>query len=225
MQISAINKFQQPQFKSTIPVYHWTRELGGSFRPVDDKIVTQKLQEKLVNFFNRPYNPNHCRVVKKAVNMLKEQDIYYKTMIDYNNKSGKKETLTRSFYNTKGGWNYNFTYFKPISYLITGCDVNYFNDNFAKDIGRAKAVEKELKDEPASADLKMARHNYYVNGLNFVNDKKHQIRDSEGITYAIHTKFDVVRNKDGEVEDYNFVDLKLLPEKGPENPFVKLSTR
>ena len=50
MQISAINKYQQPQFKSTIPVYHWTRELGGSFSPVDDKIVTKVLQEKLVKY-------------------------------------------------------------------------------------------------------------------------------------------------------------------------------
>lgn len=227
MQISAINNIHQnqPQFKSTIPVYHWTREIGGSFRPVTDQAITQKLQEKLVSFFNRPHNPNHCATVKKAINTLKEKDIYYSIKIKYNDKSGKKDKLTRSFYSTRGGWNYNFTHFKPISYLITGSDVNYFDDFFAKDIGRAKAHKEFSKDKKASAELKMAWYNYYTNGLKFVNDKKHQIKDLNDISYGIHTKFDVVRNKDGEIEDYNFVDLKLLPEKGPENPFVKLANR
>lgn len=228
MQVSAIKSFQknnQPQFKSTIPVYHWVKEAGGSFAPVADYEITKKLQEKLIKAFNKPNNIYHNDAFKNAIKYLKEKDIYYSLRMKYNDNTGKKSKLTRSFYNPRAGWNYDFTKFKPMSYLITGIDVDYFDNNFAKDLGRAKATERELKDKASSADLKMAWHNYFVNGLDFVNDKKHHIRDLKGISYGIHTKFEAIRDSEGKVKDFNFIDLKLLPETGYENPFNRLFSR
>ena len=230
MQILAINNFQQnkqPNFKSTIPVYHWVREAGNRFdyKLVNSKEISQILQEKIVGIFNRPNNINHSFSAKMAVKTLKESDLYYSLRLRHNDYSKKKNTPTRSFYNPKGGWNYNLTKFSPISYLITGIDVDYFNNNFAKPLGMAKAEEKEMKDKAASANLKMAWHNYFVNGLEFVKDKKHQIKDLYDVPYGMHTKFVAIRDDNGHIIKYDFEDLRLLPEEGTESPIVKLALR
>ena len=219
-----VNKKQNRSFKSAIPIYHWTRESNGFYRVVENKKIIEILQEKLVEAFNRPHKPDHPIEIKKAIKTLRD-DIYYDLRIKYNDKTNKKHTPTRSFYNDNGGWNHNLTIFKPISYLITGCDVDYFNNNFAKPLGKARAEYKYLKDGASLANLKMARHNYMVNGLNFVNDEKHQFKDINGAPCGIHTKFDVIRNSNGEIIGYKFVDMKFLPEKGSSNPFKRLAER
>ena len=226
MQISAINKYQQPQFKSAIPVYHWVREAGDKFnyKLVAHDELTRTLQEKVVEFFNRPNNPNHSINIKKAINYLKDKDIYYSLRLKHNDNTGKKNKPARSFYNSKGGWNYNLTKFKPISYLITGIDVDYFENEFAKPLGKAKSEYRHLGDAASLANLKMAWHNFYANGAKFVEDKKHQIRDLYDVSYGIHTKFVVQRNADGK-DEYIFEDMKLLPEEGSESPLEKLSMR
>jgi len=123
----------------------------------------------------------------------------------------------RTFYKVFCAGEYEYSFLIPV--------IGEILDNFAKDVGRAKATERELKDKASSADLKMAWHNYFVNGLDFVNDKKHHIRDLKGISYGIHTKFEAIRDSEGKVKDYNFIDLKLLPEVGYENPFNRLFSR
>jgi len=58
--------------------------------------------------------------------------------------------------------------------------------------------------------------------MKFVNDTNTRIKDSKGMTYVLHTKFEIIRNKLGKIKDFKFVDARFLPEKGPESPFERL---
>lgn len=42
------------------------------------------------------------------------------------------------------------------------------------------------------------------------------------MTYVLHTKFEILRNKLGKIKDFIFIDARFLPEKGPESPFERL---
>lgn len=226
MQIQPLNTYQnsKPNFKSRIPVYHWIAETGGSYAPEIDINVIEKLQKKLGNLFNRVVQKNKPEMKKisdKAVEYLKKFDLYYSFFMRYISTYGKKLSPTRSFYNKNGGWKYNQE-FEPMSYLITGVDVQEFNEKFAKAIGQMKSQEPRIENKNTSADMKMVMHNFYRGGLEYVKDPKKQIRTPEGVPLGLHTKYEIVRNSEGEIVDYKFIDMKFLPEFGKDNPFEKL---
>lgn len=125
----------------------------------------------------------------------------------------------RSYYNNHGGWSKKFN---PISYLISGSDVEAFDAKYGKAIGVSKSQAPFDGRQKKSAELNEAVRNYAIGGLRFVTDKHKGIYDSTGIGYALHTKFQTIRNKNGKIKGYEFVDLKFCPEEGPENPFVRV---
>ena len=49
--------------------------------------------------------------------------------------------ITRSYYDHKGGWEGKF---RPINYLITGNDVEKFDKEFGKPIGKANALSPKI---------------------------------------------------------------------------------
>ena len=231
MNIYPTNNFYKqstlPNFKSSIPVYHWVRETNGSFAAVAEIEDIKILQRQLVGLLNKTIKktPYTIEMMNKAVEYLKKVDLYYSLRVNYMKKTGKKLKPTRSFYDENGGWINNFKDFKPISYLITGTDVDYFNNTFGKDVGIEKAIKPKTEGQYRNADFKMAARRYHRDGLEFVSDSMHQIRDNQGITQALHTKFERIRNTNGKIVGYKFIDLKLLPEKGPTNPFERLRLR
>lgn len=216
-----------PQFKSTIPVYHWVAEKGGSYAVPVEKEVIEILHEKMIKAFNAYgyRKPLKDLSFSGAIKMLMDKDPSYNVLRDFVRKTSEKRTLTRSFYNPNGGeWMYNGMY-EPYSYLITGSHVKDFNEKYAKPLGIIKSYDPKTEGYRPSADLKMARHQYYSGGLGFVKASETQIKDSGGVRMGLHTKYEIVRDTEGKKIGYKFVDMRFLPETGSENPFVKLSNR
>ena len=97
-----------------------------------------------------------------------------------------------------------------------------FDDYLSKNIGRAKEGQKNLINKPYSPELAEAIRRYNVDGLKFVQDKDKQITDEAGITYILHTKFEIIRNKLGQIKDYKFQDARFLPSEGTKNPLERI---
>ena len=134
----------------------------------------------------------------------------------------RQMSLVRSYFNRGGGYKKQENKFVPISYLISGNDIDIFEDFYAKSIGMAKSISPRKKGRLSSAEAKIASQSYKLGGLKFVNDKNRRIVDENGMEYALHTKFEVLRGKkSGKVKGFKLVDAKFCPQKGAENPFVR----
>lgn len=226
MQISAINHSQKsnsPQFKSAIPVYYMEKLGNGHFRPIAEMGVVKKLQKEMVTALNargqhkQLKNPLFKSIIEKF-----QIDRYYKAMLNYVLKSQEKRTLTRSFYNTKGGWTYN-NQFEPNCYLITGIHVDEFNERFGKVIGIIKTEEKKGKNYRPSADLKMAWHQYYTRGLEFVKNPEIALTNSTKEPLSLYAQCKVVRNNNGEIVDCQILDADFFAKDSINNPYKYLS--
>lgn len=214
MQIQSVSNnsslIQKPQFKAAYPVYHWVAETNGSYAPVIDAKLTKSLQRTLVSVLNKTKKTSF-NFLERIANRISEMDKDYKRM-----------SLVRSYFNKKGGYKKDSNKFLPISYLISGNDVDLFEESYAKLIGTTKALSPRKNGRLSSAESEIAIENYKRGGLNFVNTKDKRIVDENGMEYALHTKFEVVRGKkSGKVSGYRLVDVKFCPQKGPENPFVR----
>ena len=220
MQIQAINNFsntkiQKPQFKSAYPVYHWVAEKGGgSSAPAVTHELNKKLQGVLVRLMNKTSKLSETGFGQRMIEKLKLDNLTGVGDFDYSLKS-----VVRTFNNKNGGWKGEFV---PINYLISGNDVKLFDESFGKPIGRTYIEAPRVKGMPSSAEYRSAVRDYVLGGLNFVKNPKRKIIDRTGMEYGLHTKFEVVRNKNGEIKGYELVDIKFCPERGKENPFVKL---
>ena len=214
MQIQAVNnhsnvKSNNPQFKKAYKVVHWVGEQNANYAPVAGFELTKKLQSLLVRILNQSTRLKENSANKVAVNYLKGEDTEYAT-------SG----IVRTFYDKNGGFNKHSGTFLPFSYLLTGGDAYNFSDKYGKALGKAKSFAPKQKDKLNSAELQIARSDYYIAGWKLVNDTEKKIY-KDGIEQELHTKFEIVRDKEGKVTGYNLVGLKLCPTKGEENPFVK----
>ena len=229
MQISSVNNYQysRPQFKSAIPVYHWVAEANGSYAPLSDVVENRKLQKKLLKYLNKTIKkptPYQKKVTDALTRYMYRKDAYYQRRVDINYKLGEKKTLCRNPFNDDGGWEADGK-FEPINYLITGLDVDRFNDEYTKDLGYYKSTEPDLEGKRVSEDKFWAIIKYVKGALEFVKAPERQIRDNAGIPQGLHTKFEIIRDSDGKPVDYRFVDMKFLPESGSKNPFERLKLR
>ena len=205
MNIQSLN-IKEPNFKSTFPVTHWVAETNGSYAPIANLQLIKKLQSKLIRTLNKPLSDS-----KKAFD-IKEQNL--RAYLGRCDVSYRNTPRVRSFYNrTENGVN-NFS---PISYMITGNDVDIFEDTLAKNIGRYKGKAKEILQKPYSPEAIEAIRLYNREGLKFVKNKSKQIVDKNGLMYMLHTKFEIIRNKAGKIKDYRFVDARFLPIKNKTN--------
>lgn len=205
-------QFQQPKqinFKSTYPVVHWVAETNGSYAPALSLEIVKVLQRKLVSILNK------VPKAEKPVGLAEQKLKTYMKLCDLD---FRKTPFVRSFYD----WNSRREQgFKPVSYVISGEDAASFNEDLTKEIGRNKGIAKTALGNPYSAESMMAINNYVRNGLKFVNSPEKRITGKDGNTYVLHTKFEVIRNKNGKIKGYNFVDARFLPEKGPNNPIER----
>ena len=205
-----VQTIQQQNFKSTYPVVHWVAESNGSFAPVANLDTIKKLQGKLVRALNKTKNDKTptAKIAKPVQNYIKANDADY-----------LKEPHVRSFYNRVAKYNQAF---EPASYIISGADVKDFEETLAKNIGREKNRAKEFLNFPYSYETLQALHLYNNNGLAYVKNDAKQIKDENGIPQILHTKFEVVRNKLGNVTDFKLLDIRFLPAKGNKNPLERL---
>ena len=202
-------KIDRPQFKAAYPVYHWVAEEGSRHYAVAvSPELNKSLQSKLVRLFNSTSRFANTLLGKELIEKLKATDFGYKF-----------NQVVRSYYNHKGGWDGKFN---AIGYLITGNDVAPFDEKFGKNIGRSASISPKINGKRTSAEYNAATTNYKLGGLNFVTDPKKKIKDSNGVEYGLHTKFEVRRSKTGKIKSYELVDIKFCPETGKDNPFVKL---
>ena len=198
-------------FKSTYPVVHWVAEANGSYAPVSNIHIVKKLQSKIVRMLNKPLFES-----KQPMKIIEQKLRAYIGWCDTDYRNVPK---VRSFYNRLVSNPENYT---PISYMISGKDVEFFDNVFAKNIGKAKSNSRVISGKIYSPQTVEAIDLYNKNGLNFVRDNAKQIKDSKGMIYMLHTKFEIVRNRAGKIKDYRFVDAKFLPAKGEKSPFNKI---
>lgn len=205
-----IQTLQQPNFKATYPVVHWVAETNGSFAPVANLDTIKKLQGKLVRALNKTKNDKTptAKIAKPIQNYIRTKDA------DYN-----KVPRVRSFYNRVAKYDQAF---EPASYIISGADVKNFEENLAKNIGRAKSRARELFNAPHSFEAIEAINLYNNKGLEYVKKDSKQIKDENGIPQILHTKFEIVRNRLGKITDFKLLDIRFLPAKGNKNPLERL---
>lgn len=199
-------------FKSAYPVVHWVAETNGSYAPVSNLQLVKKLQGKIIRVLNKP-----LAETKKPMQSSEQSLRAYIGSCDTNYRN---TPVVRSFYNRVEG---NPERFTPVSYIISGNDVDTFNNNFAKTIGEAKSRSRALLQKSYSVETVEAIRHYNRGGLNFVKNESRQIKDGKGIKYILHTKFEIIRNKLGKIKDYRFIDAKFLPASGTRNPLEKLN--
>ena len=226
MQIQSVNNFtkpnlnQNPQFKSAYPVVHWVAEKGGgSYAPALTYELNKQLQGILVRLLNRTSKLSNTEHGLSLIGKLKpEKPKELGTPEKIGDPDYASNPIVRTFYNKKGGWQGRFI---PVSYLITGNDVNLFNEEFGRPIGISSTDAPKIQGIPVSAEYNKAVKNYALGGLSFVENPEIKITDENKMEYGLHTKFEIIRNKNGEIKGYELIDLKFCPEKGKENPFVR----
>ncbi len=218
--LSAIspNNRHNPNFTSTMPVVHWVAEANGSYAPALSADLAQNLQSSLVRVLNKKDAPKKWSGFKDVMEAIKDYlgsaDVQYEQKRmgeDY-----KKAVRSFTDYSAEKS-----NVFKYMNYLITGNDVEVFNERFGKCIGKAKRRAREIFGARHSAETQIALKNYDYLGLNFVNNPARQLYDKDGSRLALHTKFEIMRNKEGRITDYVLKDVRLLPAYGPNSPIVK----
>ncbi len=209
--INLNNSKTNTNFKSTYPIVHWVAEANGSYAPVSNLELVKKLQGKIIRVLNKPLKDS-----KKVINPTEQNLRAYigSSDVDYRNLA-----KVRSFYNR---FLSSVEKYSPVSYIISGKDVDIFEDYLAKSIGKAKHNAKELLNNPYSPETVDAIRLYNNKGLSYVNNKNNRIKDENGMGYILHTKFEIIRNKLGKIKDYRFIDARFLPEQGPKNPLERL---
>lgn len=199
-------------FKSTYPVYHWVAESNGSYAPISNLKLAKKLQGKIIRILNKPLDES-----KKCMNPVHQNLRAYIGRCDADYRTN---AVVRSFYNREEA---NLEGNSPVVYALSGDTLQEFEDSLAKIIGTKKHEAISLGRDAHSPEAIEAIKSYNTNGLAFVNDLNKRIKDKiSGMTYALHTKFMIIRSKSGKIKDYQFVDARFLPEKGPNSPFERL---
>ena len=199
-------------FKATYPVVHWVAETNGSYAPVSNLQSVKKLQSKIIRILNKSIEDLTKPMVVTEQNF---RSYIAKCDIDYRTKSKVRTFYNREKSNLKGN-SYS-------AYIISGQDIEPFEEDLTKNIGKIKheslIATKNARSPESDAAVKL----YNANGLHYVNQPELRIKDTNtGMTYVLHTKFQIIRNKLGKIKDFKFLDAKFLPEYGPESPFEKL---
>ena len=200
-----------PNFKACYPVTHWVAETNAGFAPVMTVEFAKKLQGILVRFLNSApdkYSDAKAVLCRKIKNFIASND-----------KSYNEIRFVRSFYDKDGGWKEKV---KPVSYLITGRDAQYFEQTYGTPVGVHKGNAPILGGKPRSAELDGALNDYFKGGLKFVKSRAKDFCDANGMPYGLHAKYQVIRTRNGNIKEYKLVGLGYYPEEGPANPFVKL---
>ena len=189
---------------------HWVTENGIKYSPVTDIKTNKLLHGQIIRTLNKALEKTN-----KPVDIAKQK---FKAYIASCDTDYRVMSVVRSFYDRVAS---HFKRTEPVTYIISGDDVGLFEEYLAKNIGIEKGIAKRLTGEARSAKSDMAVDMYNNKGLEYVNNPNYRIKDRNGKTYVLHTKFKILRSKTGKVKGYEFQDAKFLPEKGAGNPLEK----
>ena len=157
---------------------------------------------------------------KEALAIFRGRFGFYDTDYAYapisNMKTGKTDKQNaaqqrvRSFYNREKGLLDGRYY---LTYMISGKDIQPFEEDLAKNIGKTKHDGLSLFENAYTPEAKEAIDLYNKNGLEYVNDSKHRLKSkTTGMTYILRANFEPIRNKAGKIKDYKFISAKFVPE-------------
>lgn len=248
MKILQTNNYQTTNFKSTFPVVHWVAEAGGSYAPVGEKAVVEDFQQKILNFLRKSIKETLTEVKKLEDKMNKKnigeeelrgikrklKSLYeildvpaqkFRTYIASVDVDYRLCPKRRSYYNAYYG---STDCFSPTSYIITGHNVADFDEKFGKELGKQKRIKKTLlekgvpSEEAETPEYRAALYKYNHDGFDYVNYYPRRIKDGQGKTQTLHTKFEIERDDSGKFIGYRFVDARFKAEYGPDSPMEKL---
>lgn len=244
MKVCAINNSQyqpkqnQPSFKSTFPVVHWIAEVNGSYAPACGDLA-EAFHEKIVSYLNKKLlTPKEVKeltkkkrkldvntfVQKKELNQIEKLkeiiDIPAQYLRAYLNSCDVSYRLTQKMRSFHNRFQESSNEYIPIFYYASGEHCKKLNE-LGEKIGRAyrESCGKETEK------VKQAKTDYYKKGLELMRDYTNCKKDANGARQVLHTKFQIIRNNEGEITGYRYVDARFLPEYGPESPFEKLKNR
>ena len=119
MNIQPANTYNlNTNFKATYPVMHWVAETNGSYAPITNMDLVKKLQGKIIRMLNKP--------LKDSVKKMNPVEQNLRAYIGGCDSAYRVLPRVRSFYNRITG---GFGRYTPVSYIISGKDVEVF-DNF-----------------------------------------------------------------------------------------------
>lgn len=130
----------------------------------------------------------------------------------------KRYPFVRGFNNEKGGDKGDR--FETISYLLTGNDAVYFEENYGKPIGQTKAMLKSLGVNPSkTAELQEKLSDYWSMGLDFSKKRAKDFKPKNNEPYELHVELERQRSSTGKPIGYRILDMKFCPREGAQNPF------
>lgn len=130
----------------------------------------------------------------------------------------KRYPFVRGFNNEKGGDKGDR--FETISYILTGNDAAYFEENYGKPIGQTKAMLKSLGANPSkTAELQEKLSDYWTMGLEFSKKRAKDFKPKNNEPYELHVEVERQRSKTGKPIGYRILDMKFCPREGAQNPF------
>ena len=236
--IAQSNRTQNPSFKEIIPVVHWVPYRNGNFMPTAKVSLSQRLQSQIVRILNKARKQlPKTEEEKQLVDVMKgQEEIFGERKTDYS-----KDMVVRSFYNRARELGDKIPDFRKIvrehrfvSYIISGQKhIKKFEEAAqSHEIGKEKSIAIEMFEMPYSLEAESAIDEYNEKGLYFVGRQDLRMRDKNGNTLVLHTKFEPIRKKNGEIArdtqgriKYKFIGAKLLPEFGLDSPIEKLKQR
>lgn len=234
-----------PQFKSVYPVVHWVAETNSSYAPALTEELSRTLNGKFVRLLNTRAAEIFAKIkevqkqiqsVTLKINCTQDNKLKYKLEKQLAKLTEEEKSLSfiqkirqylgqkdkdyaethyvRTFYNKNGGLKGNK--FEPMVYLLTGKDAVLVEDKLGRPIGN---LQNKLGLNN-SAEIQIARHNYWKQGLNYVKERSKKQADND-IPTGLHIKMNVVRTKTGNIKGYDIVGMGFYPLEGENSPFVK----
>ena len=165
MKIASLNSNSpQTSFRSAFPVVHWIAETNGSYTPADMQTV-RLLQGKVIRMLNKP--------LSKTTKPIKPQEQAIKAYMSSCDADYRHKAVARSFYKYTSD---NPEKYTPVSFIITGKDVDLFNNSYGRNIGEAKGKAR-ANGHKNSSEVDDAIRDYKYDGFAFVKADKRQIKE------------------------------------------------
>ena len=207
MQVSLVNGFQERLgFKSAVPVFVKVATDSQTFMPV----ISGELNDKFMRKTEYLLNNSLRRGVNKERDALADRfrGFFKKWVPDFYGK-------VMAFTCVDGGAEKGEL--KPYFYFLTG-ETSVLLEKL-----RNAHKEAVIKSEGYNtAELKIAKDNYYNQGKNLVQKAFLNYRPLGRDPYAMVASYEPVRKKNGEIKDYKLVNVEFKPVEDAKSPTINL---
>ena len=207
MQVSSINNSQQNLgFKSAIPVFIKVSTDAKSFAPA----VGEELNDSFMRRTEYLLNNSLKRGVNKDRDVLVDRfrAFFKKWVPDFYGKVMAFTCVDGSVENGK---------LKPYFYFLTG--------ETSASLERLRLAHKDavVRSEGFNtAELKIAKDNYYNQGKNLVQRAFANYHPAGREPHAMVVSFEPIRKKNGEIKDYKLINVEFKQTDDPKSPSLTL---